>query len=115
MLFSLLVSRPPSPDPQYDQALQLATAILNDKHRLYRVFFVASGVSTACPGTGCTGSATTQAWVEIQQQHQLDLVVCVTDYQQRYGKEPCNSGFTLSGMGQLADASHCSDRLITIR
>ncbi len=112
MLFSLLVSRPPSPDPLHDQALLFAKAILCEQHQLYRVFFLADGVDTA---RDTPESATQQAWTELQQQHQLDLVVCVTDFQRRYGKESCSTAFTLSGMGQLADASHCSDRLITIR
>ena len=115
MHFSLLVSCPPSPDPTADKALQFATALLAAGHHLYRVFFVAEGVNVAATLAESGDQHASEGWAQLQHNHNLDLVVCITDYQQRFGKASCNPAFTLSGMGQLADASHHSERVVSFR
>ena len=70
-------------------------------------------------------SAPLQAWVELAEQHRIELVLCVTsalrygildDGEARRHERPAASihpSFTISGLGQLVDAVAGSDRLVT--
>ena len=66
-----------------------------------------------------------QAWVDLAERHGVDLVLCVSSAL-RYGmldnteaerhERPAASihpSFTISGLGQLVDATATSDRLVT--
>jgi tRNA 2-thiouridine synthesizing protein D len=64
-------------------------------------------------------------WAELAQQHDLDLVICVSSAlkhgmldqveanRRRLPSPTIHSQFTVSGLGQLVDACAQSDRLIT--
>jgi tRNA 2-thiouridine synthesizing protein D len=65
-----------------------------------------------------------QRWVDLAQEHDLDLVLCVAAAQrrglvddgeaERNGKDATNiaPGFRISGLGQLIEAAIQSDRLV---
>ncbi len=126
MIFSLLVLSPPSSQAS-SSAYQFANALLLQKHRLYRVFFyhdaAYNGSSIQCIGQGEFDVA--KEWDKLQQQHSFDSVVCIAAGLKRgiinkvealrYEKAAHNlrNGINLSGLGELADATVKSDRLIT--
>ncbi|WP_091385023.1 sulfurtransferase complex subunit TusD [Microbulbifer marinus] len=127
MKFSLAVYSAPHSAQAAASALRFARALLHEGHELYRVFFYCDGVHI-----GSSLSTPPQdeldllaGWQALQQQHQLDLVVCIAAAQRRgvlsdseanrLEKPAANlaPGFELAGLGQLADAVAQSDRLIT--
>lgn len=66
-----------------------------------------------------------QLWVDLAQEHKVELVVCISsaikrallddDQAKRYeaAAATTHSAFTISGLGQLVDATSKSDRVIT--
>jgi tRNA 2-thiouridine synthesizing protein D len=127
MIFSLAVYAPPSSQAS-DSAYRFANAVITSKqHQLYRVFFYHEGVYTAT-ALSCTPQDETdytRRWQNLSMQHQVDLVVCIAaalrrgiiDRKEadRYEKLTSNlaTHFSLSGLGQLVEASVKSDRLVT--
>lgn len=108
-------------------AYRFAEAALSMGHGIYRVFFYGDAVYSANQlNTPPQDEANlTQQWQKLATDHELDLVVCIAaalrrgvvneQEAQRFGKEQYNlaTGFTLSGLGQLADAAQQADRLLT--
>ena len=126
MIFSLLVHSPPSSQASFS-AYQFADALLAQNHSLYRVFFYHDG---AYHGSDiqCVGQDEfdlSKAWGVLQREHNFDLVICIAaglkrgiiDSKEagRYAKSQHNLSNTmeLSGLGQLADATVNSERLIS--
>lgn len=108
-------------------ALRFATAALQAGHQIERVFFVgeAVGIARASNVTPQDERNLGLQWSQLAQEHQLDMVVCVSaalkqgvldeGEAQRYEKGYATllAGFTLSGLGQLIEASLVADRTIT--
>ena len=127
MIFSLAVYAPPSSQAN-DSAYRFANAVIkSEQHQLYRVFFYHEGVYTAssltCPPQDEADYL--NRWQSLSIQHQVDLVVCIaaalrrgiidSNEADRYDKTASNLAdhFSLSGLGQLVEASVKSDRLIS--
>ena len=126
MIFSLAIYAPPSSQSSLS-AYRFAESIVAAEHTLFRVFFYHDG---AYHGSGlhCYPQDevdVSQQWQSLAKQHDIDLVVCIAaglkrgiiDEQEadRYSQPHYNLGesFTLSGLGQLVDATIHSDRVIT--
>lgn len=127
MIYSLLVMSPPASGSSAATAARFAQALIEAGHSIRRVFFLDEGVTCASslavfPQDESSGL---QAWVELAERHGVDLVLCVSSAL-RYGmldnteaerhERPAASihpSFTISGLGQLVDASVTSDRLVT--
>lgn len=108
-------------------AYRYTEAALVEGYTVERVFFYQQGIHN--------GSALAtppqdefdiyKAWQALQQQYNLDLVICIaaaarrgvidTGEAKRHNKDAANlaDGFVLSGLGQLIEAMATSDRLIT--
>ena len=127
MIFSLAVYATPTSQAS-DSAYQFANAVIaSEQHQLYRVFFYCDGVYNAsllnCPPQDETDH--TSRWQKLSIQHKVDLVVCIAaalrrgvidqSEANRYEKPSSNLAdqFSLSGLGQLVEATVKSDRLIT--
>ncbi len=108
-------------------ALRFAKAAISSGHEIYRVFFYGDAVNTGnFLSTPPQDEFDLQTeWARLAESHDLDLVVCIAaalrrgvldeKEAQRFAKEQYSlqAPFTLSGLGQLADASQSADRLIT--
>ena len=108
-------------------ALRFAQAALQQGHQLVSVFLSLDGVYLAsdrlCPPQDELNLR--DAWQTLAQTHALCLQVCVAASlkrgilseaeAQRHGLQQGNlaPGFELTGMGQLVDALHQSDRCLT--
>ncbi|MEW5249854.1 sulfurtransferase complex subunit TusD [Microbulbifer sp. 2201CG32-9] len=127
MKFSLAVYAAPHSSESALTALRFARALLAAGHQIYRVFFYCDGVHN---GSGLSAPPQDEPdllsqWQALQQEHQLDLTICIAAAQRRgllsqaearrLEKPAANlaPGFDLAGLGQLADAVARSDRLIT--
>ncbi|MCH9691798.1 MAG: sulfurtransferase complex subunit TusD [Gammaproteobacteria bacterium] len=127
MKFTLVIFSAPHSAEGAASALRFARALLASGHNLYRVFFYGDGVhnASALEAPPQDESHIVAGWQALQQQHQLDLVVCIAAAQrrgllsaseaERLGKPAANlaAGFELAGLGQLVDAVVYSDRLVT--
>ena len=127
MNYALLVMSSPASGACAGTAARFARALLDAGHHIQRVFFMDEGVN--CASTLAVFSQDEsdplQAWVELSEQHRIELVLCVTsalrygildDGEARRHERPAASihpSFTISGLGQLVDAVAGSDRLVT--
>ncbi len=127
MRLSLLLLGAPQSSQSGGTALRFARAALQAGHQIYRVFLyhdaVLTGNSLTTPPQDETDLPV--EWQQLAAQHNIDLVVCVSsalkrgildiEEAKRYEKSAANlhTGFEISGLGQLVDASFGSDRLIT--
>jgi len=127
MIYSLLVLSSPSSGHGARTAAAFARCVLLRGHQLYRVFFLDAGTEA--------GSAVTvlpqdeadrlQPWLDLAEQHGVELVLCVSSALKRGMLDEREAGrhekvgptahpaFIVSGLGQLHDAAAHSDRLVT--
>lgn len=127
MRYALLVLDAPASRAAAASALRFARAAVSRGHAVTRVFFYGDGVhigsQLATPPQDEPDLRL--AWREFAQANGSDLVVCIaaalrrgvldTGEQERYARSAANldPAFTLSGLGQLADAALDCDRLLT--
>jgi tRNA 2-thiouridine synthesizing protein D len=110
-----------------DSAWAFARAALDSGHRVYRVFFYHEGIyhGSALSVSAQDEPDKLQRWVDLSGEHDIDMVLCIASALKRGLLDPVEAqrhdraaatihpAFDLSGLGQLIDASACSDRLIT--
>lgn len=124
--YCLLVTGPAYGTQQASSAWQFAQALLAAGHRITSVFFYREGVLNANQLTSPASDEfdLVRAWVALAQQHGVELNVCVaaalrrgvTDEQEAaqlaLSAANLQPGFTLSGLGSLAEAALSNDRLV---
>ena len=126
MKFAIQVNEGPYNHEASVSALNFVRAAVDAGHEIFRVFFYHDGVNN---GTRYTTPPQddinlVNAWSELAEKHNMDLVVCVAaaqrrgivdeGEQERNGKDGNNiaAGFRISGLGQLIEAGIQSDRLV---
>ena len=127
MQFTLVVYGAPHASEGANTALRFARAVLESGHSIYRIFFYGDGIQN---GSALTAppqdeSDLLQQWQQLQREHALELTVCIAAAQRRgvlseseasrLDKPSANlaAGFELAGLGQLAEATALSDRVVT--
>ena len=125
MRYSILVTGAPYGTQQASAAYQFALALLGRGHQLVSVFFYREGVLN---GNQLSSPASDEfdlvrAWQQLSAAHQVELNVCVAaalrrgviDHDEATQHElqaNLQSGFSLTGLGSLAEASLSCDRLV---
>lgn len=126
MRFTILVTGPAYGTQQASSALHFARALLNAGHELISVFFYREGVYNANQFTAPASDEfdVVRAWQQLHTDHGVALEICVaaalrrgvTDETeaQQLGLAGANlqPGFTLSGLGALAQAALTCDRMV---
>jgi tRNA 2-thiouridine synthesizing protein D len=126
MKFAIQVNTSPYQSNAGHTAYQFIKAALAQGHEVFRVFFYHDGIYHAFKYTTPPDDELqfTAQWSELAQQHQLDLVVCISaaqrrgllcsDEAKRQGKvdNDLADGFRISGLGQLVEATLVTDRFI---
>jgi len=126
MRFAILVTGPAYGTQQASSALQFSQAVIAQGHTLESVFFYREGVYNANQLTSPANDEfdLVRAWQQLHQQHNVELHICVAaalrrgiaDEEQATQLDlPCHNlqpGFTLSGLGALAQASLTCDRTV---
>lgn len=124
--YCLLVTGPAYGTQQASSAWQFAQALLAAGHRITSVFFYREGVLNANQLTSPASDEfdLVRGWVALAQQHGVELNVCVAAALRRgvadeqeaaqlaLGAANLQPGFTLSGLGSLAEAALSNDRLV---
>lgn len=124
--YTLLVTGPAYGTQQSSSAYQFALAVLANGHILDSVFFYREGVTNANQLTSPAGDEfdLVRAWQKLAEQHDVALNVCVAaalrrgiiDKQEAEQNDQLHfnlqPGFSLSGLGSLAEAMMISDRVI---
>lgn len=127
MKLTVVVYSPPYSSQAAYSAYRFTEAALAAGHEIYRLFFYYDGVhnSNALSIPPQDEFDLVKAWSDLIDRHELDAVSCVSsalkrgviDSQEaaRYEKDAANlaPAFTLSGLGQLVDASIASDRVMS--
>ena len=127
MRFALNVLAGPADGAGARSALFFTRAALTAGHEIHRVFFQGAGVQCASALTVAPQDEldVAEAWARLGREHGLDLVVCVSSalrrgllddaeadrYERRSGN--LRPEFTISGLGQLVDATLRADRVVT--
>ncbi|WP_318389062.1 sulfurtransferase complex subunit TusD [Enterobacter sp.] len=126
MRFTILVTGPAYGTQQASSALQFARALLNAGHELISVFFYREGVYNANQLTAPASDEfdVVRAWQQLHTDHGVALEICVAAALRRGVTDeteaqqlglPCANlqpGFTLSGLGALAQAALTCDRMV---
>ncbi|WP_337018935.1 sulfurtransferase complex subunit TusD [Leclercia sp. AS011] len=126
MRFALMVTGPAYGTQQASSALQFARALLEAGHELVSVFFYREGVYNANLLTSPASDEfdLVRAWQALHEQHGVELHICVAaalrrgvsdaNEAQRLGLPAANlnDGFSLSGLGALAQAALTCDRMV---
>ncbi|WP_431224698.1 sulfurtransferase complex subunit TusD [Serratia sp. L9] len=124
--YCLLVTGPAYGTQQASSAWQFAQSLLAAGHRITSVFFYREGVLNANQLTSPANDEfdLVRAWVTLAQQHTVELNVCVAAALRRGVADRQEAsqlqllaanlqpGFTLSGLGALAEAALSCDRLV---
>ena len=127
MKFSIVIQGAPWSSPAALSALRFTETALAEGHVIYRLFFYQDG---ACNGSLLSVPPQDEidiplAWEKLIAEYQLDAVVCAASALKRgildeveagrYDKPGHNlrPGFSVSGLGQLIDATQQSDRVIS--
>tara|TARA_R110001592_G_scaffold363036_1_gene679406 strand:- start:18416 stop:18808 length:393 start_codon:yes stop_codon:yes gene_type:complete len=127
MNYALLVISSPFSGQGALTAARFARSVLARGHSISRVFFLDAGTSSgaATAVTPQDEDDRLQPWVELAEQHQLELILCISSALRygmldeteahRYEKPSAtiHPAFTVSGLGQLVDAGAGADRLVT--
>ncbi|MDY1038024.1 sulfurtransferase complex subunit TusD [Lelliottia sp. CFBP8978] len=126
MRFALMVTGPAYGTQQASSALQFAEALLAAGHQLSSVFFYREGVYNANQLTSPASDEydLVRGWQALNDKHGVELHICVaaalrrgvTDKTEaeRLGLAAANlqPGFSLSGLGALAQAALTCDRMV---
>lgn len=127
MIYSLLVHASPASGHGARHALAFAQAALAAGHSVHRVFFLDAGVQAASATAVFPQDEADRLapWAALADQHGVDLVLCISSAlkygmldhaEARRHERPAatvHPAFTVSGLGQLVDATAHSDRLVT--
>ncbi|MBT5485010.1 MAG: sulfurtransferase complex subunit TusD [Gammaproteobacteria bacterium] len=127
MKFSIVINGAPWSSPSALSALQFAETVLDSGHDIYRLFFYQDGVlNSSCLCVPPQDEEDIPArWQALIESNDIDAVVCAASAlkrgildkaeEDRYDKSGHNlrQGFTISGLGQLIDATQQSDRVIS--
>lgn len=126
MRFAIMVTGPAYGTQQASSALQFAEALLAAGHQLESVFFYREGVYNANQLTSPASDEfdLVRGWQKLNEQQGVELHICVaaalrrgvTDKAEaeRLGLAAANlqPGFSLSGLGALAQAALTCDRMV---
>ncbi len=127
MIYSLLILASPHNGDTVHTAQAFARALLARDHSIQRVFFLDDGVlnGSAKQVYPQDEQAPVDGWVELAEQHGVELILCVSSAlkrgmldageAERYerGEATVHPAFIISGLGQLVDATLSADRLVT--
>ena len=126
MRFALMVTGPAYGTQQASSAYQFAQALLQAGHTLSSVFFYREGVSNANALTAPASDEfdLVRAWQRLHDEQQVELHICVAAALRR-GVADANeagrlalpaanlqAGFSLTGLGALAEAALSCDRVV---
>ena len=132
MKFGILVNEGPYQHQSSDSAYMFTKAALEKGHEIFRVFFYHDGVynATRLNVPPQDDRNVNERWQALAKEHNVDLVVCIAaamrrgvldeNEAKRNSKDADNlmkkgeeeSGFRISGLGQLIEAGIQADRLI---
>lgn len=126
MRFALMVTGPAYGTQQASSAYQFARAVIDEGHRVASVFFYREGVYNANQLTSPASDEfdMVRAWQRLSEEQGVALHICVAaalrrgitdDEQAQQLNLPganLQPGFTLSGLGALAEAALTSDRMV---
>ncbi|HHL2500093.1 TPA: sulfurtransferase complex subunit TusD [Yersinia enterocolitica] len=124
--YCLMVTGPAYGTQQASSAYQFAQALINSGHHLVSVFFYREGVLNANQLTAPANDEfdLVRAWQQLANEHAVILNVCVAAALRRgvtdqHEAEQLNlaaanlqPGFTLSGLGALAESALTCDRMV---
>ncbi len=126
MKFAIQINTSPYHSTAGYTAYQFIKTALAQGHEVFRVFFYYDGIYHAFKYAKPPDDelCLSQQWGQLAEQHQIDLVVCISAAQRRgllcsdeavrQGKadQDLAVGFRISGLGQLIEASLVADRFI---
>jgi tRNA 2-thiouridine synthesizing protein D len=127
VIYSLQVLSSPASGNCAQTAAAFAQSVIERGHSIHRVFFLDAGTYAGAAAAIFPQDEADRIkpWIELAEQHGVELILCISSALKRgmldesealrYEKQAStvHPSFTISGLGQLVDASANSDRLIT--
>ena len=115
MKFALQINASPYHSSTSFSAFRFAFEVITQGHEIFRVFFYHDGIYHAMKSAMPPDDEFSifSAWQTLAQQHNIDLVVCISAAQRRgLLEENVAQGFRLGGLGQLLEATLLADRFL---
>ncbi len=127
MIYSLLVLSSPTSGQGSQTAAAFARSAIARGHHIHRVFFLDAGVEAGAANAVFPPDEKDriEPWVALAEQDGVELILCISsalrhgmldkteaDRHEKNGPT-IHPAFTISGLGQLVDATANSDRLLT--
>jgi tRNA 2-thiouridine synthesizing protein D len=134
--YTIILTHSPNQRESNISAQKLVVEIIDQGDNIDRIFFYQDacyiGLATQVPGQG--QQASFQGWVDLHTKHSIPLQACIAnsirrgildkDEAKRYSESALSKNqslaqnlhkdFQLVGLGELAEACHSSDRIITL-
>ena len=125
--YTIILTQSPALSESHFTAQRLISEIISQGDKIDRVFFYQDaafvGLKNQIPGQGLQASF--QGWIDLQHEQNFPLQICIanalrrgvvdkTESERYQGLETLHTGFQLSGLREIADASRSSDRIITL-
>lgn len=98
-------------------ALHLAQAIIRSGHQLSAIFFYQNAVLHGSPNADIPSDEldTRQGFIQLKQDHQIPLLLCVTAAEKRGIATDYHQDFTMTGLAEMASISSEVDRIIQFK
>jgi tRNA 2-thiouridine synthesizing protein D len=125
--YTIILTQSPALSENSLTAQRLVSELIDHGDKIDRIFFYQDaayiGLKSQIPGQGLQASY--QGWLDLQRKQSFPLQICIanalrrgvvdnTEAKRYQGLETLQSGFQLSGLGEIADACQSSDRIITL-
>jgi tRNA 2-thiouridine synthesizing protein D len=125
--YTIILTQSPALSESSLTAQRLVSELIDHGDKIDRIFFYQDaayiGLKSQIPGQGLQASY--QGWLDLQHKQSFPLQICIanalrrgvvdhTEAKRYQGLETLQSGFQLSGLGEIADACQSSDRIITL-
>lgn len=98
-------------------ALKFVSAAIKNGHQVEGVFFYQQGVLHASHSADVPSDEldTRQGFIELNKQHNIELLVCVTAAEKRGTAQNHQHEFTIAGLAEMASISSEVDRIVQFK
>lgn len=98
-------------------ALEFANAAIANQHQVAAVFFYQQGVLHASNSADVPSDEldTRQGFIKLKEQHNVELLVCVTAAEKRGTTSDHHPDFTIAGLAEMAGISGEVDRIVQFK
>ena len=108
MKYALVVVHPPTDPESQSRTIRFSRALIENGHKVSRVFFYGDGTLIGCPDA----SETREQWIDLTSPFDTELAICSASGEKN-GVVKAPHHFVLAGLGALMESGFDCDRVVT--